>query len=74
MKSMSFKNRDEMVKGLKSIKVETTTCDGFNFSRIADEPKCGMDVLVEKLHKSRMGLIEDEAEYWEMKAELHYGI
>ena len=33
MKSMSFKNRDEMVKGLKSIKVETTTCDGFNFSR-----------------------------------------
>ena len=57
MKSMSFKNRDEMVKGLKSIKV-----------------KCGMDALVEKLHKSRMGLIEDEAEYWEMKAELHYGI
>ncbi len=57
MKSMSFKNRDEMVKGLESIKV-----------------KCGMDALVEKLHKSRMGLIEDEAEYWEMKAELHYGI
>ena len=34
----------------------------------------GMDALVEKLHKSRMGLIEDEAEYWEMKAEIHYGI
>ena len=57
LKSMSFKNRDEMVKGLESIKV-----------------KCGMDALVEKLHKSRMGLIEDEAEYLEMKAELHYGI
>ena len=50
---MSFKNRDEMVKGLESIKVKWYGC------------------LVEKLHKSRMGLIEDEAEYWEMKAELH---
>ena len=50
LKSMSFKNRDEMVKGLKSIKV-----------------KCGMDALVDKLW-------EDEAKYWEMKAEIHYGI
>ena len=48
MKSMSFKNRDEMVKGLKSI-------------------KCGMDELVESLS-------DKEAEYWEMKAEVYYGI
>ena len=48
MKSMSFKNRDEMVKGLKSI-------------------KCGMDELVESLS-------DKEAEYWEMKAEVHFGI
>ena len=36
------------------------------------EPKCGMDELVEKVNNSRMGLIEDEADYWEMKAELHF--
>ena len=31
------------------------------------EPKCGMDELVESLS-------DKEAEYWEMKAEIHYGI
>ena len=66
MKSMSFKNRDEMVKGLESI-------------------KCGMDMLVEKLReekccticesaKERGELGCSEGEYWEMKAEVHFGI
>jgi len=32
-----------------------------------DEPKCGMDKLVEKI-------ADEEAEYWEMKAEVHFGI
>ena len=32
-----------------------------------DEPKCGMDKLVEKM-------ADEEAEYWEMKAEVHFGI
>ena len=31
------------------------------------EPKCGMDELVEKL-------ADEEAAYWEMKAEVHYGL
>ena len=31
------------------------------------EPKCGMDELVESLS-------DKEAEYWEMKAEVHFGI
>ena len=31
------------------------------------EPKCGMDELVESLS-------DKEAEYWEMKAEIHYEI
>ena len=31
------------------------------------EPKCGMDELVEKL-------ADEEASYWEMKAEIHHGL
>ena len=31
------------------------------------EPKCGMDSLVDELW-------DKEADYWEMKAEVHYGI
>ena len=31
------------------------------------EPKCGMDELVEKL-------ADEEAAYWEMKAEIYYDI
>ena len=31
------------------------------------EPKCGMDELVESLS-------DKEAEYWEMKAEVHFGL
>ena len=34
---------------------------------IEPEPKCGMDELVEKL-------ADKEADYWEMKAEVHFGI
>ena len=84
MKSMSFKNRDEMVKGLKSIqsemKVKSFFEDGFMWSKIdkdpdevdvitdhLPEPKCGMDELVEKL-------ADEEAAYWEMKAEIYYDI
>ena len=48
--------------------------EGGNYKGVPKIKKvqCGMDALVEKLHNSRMGLIEDEAEYWEMKAELHF--
>jgi len=50
------------------------------------EPKCGMDKLVESLREEKCCTIcessEDgcgandlsEAEYWEMKAEIHYGL
>ena len=31
------------------------------------KPKCGMDELVESLS-------DKEAEYWEMKAEVHFGL
>ena len=31
------------------------------------EPKCGMDELVESLS-------DEEAKYWEMKAEVHFGL
>jgi len=31
------------------------------------EPKCGMDELVESLS-------DEESEYWEMKAEVHFGL
>jgi hypothetical protein len=34
---------------------------------IDNEPKCGMDELVESLS-------DKEAEYWEMKAEVHFGL
>ena len=67
---------DEMDKVIG--KVETTNCDGVNFSKIGKdpdevdvitdhlpEPKCGMDELVESLS-------DEDAEYWEMKAELHF--
>ena len=79
MKSMSFKNRDEMVKGLKSIQSEMNDWfdemdkivkDPDEVDVITDhlpEPKCGMDELVEKL-------ADEEAAYWEMKAEIHYGL
>ena len=41
------------------------------------EPKCGMDELVEKF-QSLDYLVgsndEEESEYWEMKAEVHFGL
>jgi len=41
------------------------------------EPKCGMDELVEKFQALDYLVgsnSEEEAEYWEMKAEVHNGI
>tara|TARA_A100001201_G_scaffold41667_1_gene42651 strand:+ start:373 stop:522 length:150 start_codon:yes stop_codon:yes gene_type:complete len=49
------------------MKVESFFEDGFSWSKIAEEPKCGMDELVEKL-------ADEEAAYWEMKAEVHFGL
>ena len=68
------------------MKVESFFEDGFSWSRIAEEPKCGMDKLVESLREEKCCSIcessEDgcgandlsEAEYWEMKAEVHFGL
>ena len=68
------------------MKVESFFNDGFSWSKIADEPKCGMDKLVESLREEKCCSIcessEDgcgandlsEAEYWEMKAEIYYDI
>ena len=62
------------------MKVKSFFEDGFMWSKIdkdpdevdvitdhLPEPKCGMDELVEKL-------ADEEAAYWEMKAEVHFGI
>ena len=68
------------------MKVESFFNDGFSWSKIAEEPKCGMDKLVESLREEKCCSIcessEDgcgandlsEAEYWEMKAEVHFGL
>ena len=68
------------------MKVESFFNDGFSWSKIAEEPKCGMDKLVESLREEKCCSIcessEDgcgandlsESEYWEMKAEVHFGI
>ena len=68
------------------MKVESFFNDGFSWSKMVDEPKCGMDKLVESLREEKCCSIcessEDgcgandlsEAEYWEMKAEIHYDI
>ena len=62
------------------MKVKSFFEDGFMWSKIdkdpdevdvitdhLPEPKCGMDELVEKL-------ADEEAAYWEMKAEVHFGL
>ena len=62
------------------MKVKSFFEDGFMWSKIdkdpdevdvitdhLPEPKCSMDELVEKL-------ADEEAAYWEMKAEIHYGL
>ena len=41
--------------------------DGCGANDHLPEPKCGMDELVESLS-------DKEAEYWEMKAEVHFGL
>ena len=68
------------------MKVESFFDDGFSWSKIADEPKCGMDKLVESLREEKCCSIcessEDgcgandlsEAEYWEMKADIYNGL
>ena len=68
------------------MKVESFFNDGFSWSKIADEPKCGMDKLVESLREEKCCTIcessEDgcgandlsEAEYWEMKADIYNGL
>ena len=41
------------------------------------EPKCGMDELVEKFQALDYLVgsnVEEESNYWEMKAEVHFGI
>ena len=64
MKSTTFKTRQDMIDYFEIQK------DPDEVDVITDhlpEPKCGMDELVESLS-------DKEAEYWEMKAEIHYGI
>ena len=68
------------------MKVESFFEDGFSWSKIAEEPKCGMDMLVESLREEKCCSIcessEDgcgandlsEAEYWEMKADIYNGL
>ena len=68
------------------MKVESFFNDGFSWSKMVDEPKCGMDKLVESLREEKCCSIcessEDgcgandlsEAEYWEMKADIYNGL
>ena len=68
------------------MKVESFFEDGFSWSKIAEEPKCGMDKLVESLREEKCCSIcessEDgcgandlsESEYWEMKADIYNGL
>ena len=49
---------DELERDLEEVDVITNNLP---------EPKCGMDSLVESLS-------DKEAEYWEMKAEVHFGL
>ena len=67
------------------MKVKSFFEDGFSWSKIAEEPKCGMDMLVESLREEKCCTICEsakakgelgcqEGDYWEMKAEVHFGI
>ena len=51
---------DILMEIIESAKVEA-------LDELEREAKCGMDSLVESLS-------DKEAEYWEMKAEVHFGI
>ena len=71
MKSMSFKNRDEMVEGLESIKCgmdmlveslrEEKCCTICESAKLRGERGCGANDL-------------SESEYWEMKADIYNGL
>lgn len=68
------------------MKVESFFEDSFSWSKMVEEPKCGMDKLVESLREEKCCSIcessEDgcgandlsEAEYWEMKADIYNGL
>ena len=68
---MSFKNRDEMVKGLESIKCgmdmlveslrEEKCCTICESAKLRGERGCGANDL-------------SESEYWEMKADIYNGL
>ena len=67
------------------MKVESFFEDNFSWSKMVDEPKCGMDKLVESLREEKCCTICEsakakgelgcsEGDYWEMKAEVHFGL
>ena len=82
MKSTTFKTRQDMIDYFEIQK------DPDEVDVITDhlpEPKCGMDMLVESLREEKCCTICEsakvrgelgcqEGDYWEMKAEIHYGI
>ena len=78
MKSRSFKTRQEMIDYLQ---------EGGDYKGVPKikKVKCGMDMLVESLREEKCCTICEsakvrgelgcqEGDYWEMKAEVHYGI
>ena len=78
MKSRSFKTRQEMIDYLQ---------EGGDYKGVPKikKVKCGMDMLVESLREEKCCTICEsakvrgelgcqEGDYWEMKAEIHYGI
>ena len=64
MKSTTFKTRQDM---LDYFKIEKDPDEVDVITDHLPEPKCGMDELVENL-------ADEEAAYWEMKAEIYYDI
>ena len=64
MKSTTFKTRQDM---LDYFKIEKDPDEVDVITDHLPEPKCGMDELVEKL-------ADEEAAYWEAKAEIYYDI
>ena len=78
MKSRSFKTRKDMIDYLQ---------EGGDYKGVPKikKVKCGMDMLVESLREEKCCTICEsakvrgelgcqEGDYWEMKAEIHYGI
>ena len=58
IESAKVEDLDELERDLEEVDVITDHLP---------EPKCGMDSLVEELW-------DEEAAYWEMKAEIHHGL